>query len=166
MDEEGYHDDNTAYLHSIVKVMLRNGETYAVDITGPQYGHYDPVVPWKIYAQSRVREVVTTCHLCDVEESQKVAGSKAGGVGPHKTYDELFAEVFVAAAKSWQVKNGPLDIMMKMREETFKKRQASLVDYIDEEVARKKKATGVDELPDGTDREGFNHDSDSPDIQQ
>lgn len=87
----------------IVKVMLKDDKTYAIDITGPQYGHCDPVVPWDLYAQSRIREVVTACPLRDVEESQKAAGSKAGGVGPHKTFEELFAEVFVAAAKSWQV---------------------------------------------------------------
>lgn len=126
---DGYHNDNTSYEHFIVKATLKNGETYAIDITGPQWGHYDPVVPWDIYAESRVREVVTACPLRDVEESQKVAGSKAGGVGPHKTLEEQFAEVFVTAAKSWQVQNGSLDGMMKMREETFKKKQASLVDF-------------------------------------
>lgn len=149
----------------IVKVMLKDDETYAIDITGPQYGHYDPVVPWDLYAKSRIREVVTACPLRDVEESQKAAGSKAGGVDPHKTFEELFAEDFVAAATSWQVRNGPLDGMMKMQEETFKKKQASLVDFHDEEIARKKKATGVEELPAGANREGFNHESDSPDIQ-
>lgn len=156
VDEEGFHDDNTTKDHAIVKVTLNNGETYAIDITGPQYGHHDPVVPWDLYARSRVREIITASPLRDVEESQKEAGSKAGGVGPHKTEEELFAEIFVAAAKSWQVRNGPLDGLMKMREETFKKKQASLVDFIDEEVARKKKARGVEELPADILRGGFN----------
>lgn len=165
VDREGYHRDNTTYQHSIVKVTLKNGETYAIDITGPQYGHYDPVVPWDIYAESRVKEVVMACPLGDVEESQKVAGSKAGGVGPHKTYEEQFAEVFVAAAKSWQVRNGSLDGIMKMREETFKKKQADLVDFIDGEVARNKKATGVEAIPQPTAREGFDHERDGPEIE-
>ena len=164
VDEEGYHDDNTAYKHSIVAATLHNGERYAIDITGPQYGHYDPVVPWDLYKASRVREVLTACPLRDVEQSQKAAGSKAGGVGAPKTPEELFAEVFVAAAKSWQVRNGPLDGMMRMREETFRKRQAGLVDFIDGEVARMKKAMGAEELPVGADRAGFNHESDSQDI--
>lgn len=150
VDEQGCQVDNTTYAHAIVKATLQNGETYAIDITGPQYGHYDPVVPWDLYAESRVREIVTASHLRDVEESQKTAGSKLGGIDPGKSEEELFVEVFVAAAKSWQVRNGPLDDMMKMREETFKKKQASLVDFIDEEVARMKKVTGVEELPAGS----------------
>ena len=137
VDEDGYHHSNAACEHSIIVVTLHNAERYAIDITGPQYGHYDPVVPWDLYAESRVKEVVTARPLRDVEQSPKAAGSKAGGVGAPRTLEELFAEVFVAAAKSWQVRNGSLDGMMRMREGTFKKKQASLVDFIDEEVARK-----------------------------
>ena len=135
---------------------MKNDEAYAIDITGPQYGHYDPVVPWNLYTESRVKEMGSVLPLRNAEESQKTAGSKAGGVGPEKTQEEEFAEAFVSAAKSWQVTNGPLDGMLKMREETFKKKQASLVNFIDKEVMKHKKDKGAQELPACCFSKGYN----------
>ena len=34
-----------------------NGEEYVVDITGAQYGHYEPVVSWKEYLATRAASV-------------------------------------------------------------------------------------------------------------
>jgi len=136
---------------------MKNSEAYAIDITGPQFGHYDPVVPWDLYTESRVNEIRTVFPLRNVEECQKVAGSKAGGIGPDKTQEEEFTEVFVSAAKSWQVTSGPLDGMMKMREETFKKKQASLLDFIDEEVTKHKERTGAEKLPACIPSKGYNY---------
>lgn len=87
-----------------------------------------------------------------------MARSKAGGIGPDKTQQERFAGIFVAAAKSWQVTNGPLDGMMKMREETFRKKQASLVTFIDQEVTKHKDETGAQELPACSPSEAYNYD--------
>ncbi|KAK4695683.1 hypothetical protein P7C71_g2118, partial [Lecanoromycetidae sp. Uapishka_2] len=154
---DGYHVDNTDSKHCINRVTLTNGEVYAVDLTGPQYGFYDPVIPWEQYCDSRVKAIDIISLLRDVGECQKVAGSKAGGVGPDKTREEEFAEVFVAAAKSWQVTNGPLDGMLRLREKTFKKKQASLVDFIDEELIKHKDKTGSIGLPDSIVSEGFNY---------
>ena len=41
--------------HSIIKLTLKyGGESYALDLTGAQYGYYDPVTPWSEYLTTRV----------------------------------------------------------------------------------------------------------------
>lgn len=103
---------------------------------------------------------MTVFPLRDAEECQKVAGSKAGGVGPEKRQEEQFGEIFVTAAKSWQVTNGPLDGMLNLRETTFKKKQASLVDFIDTEVTKFKEKTGTKEVPACFISKGYNYGED------
>ena len=34
-------------VHQLFRITLRDGETYALDLTGSQYGQHKPVVPWK-----------------------------------------------------------------------------------------------------------------------
>jgi hypothetical protein len=41
--------------HSIIKLTLKyGGESYALDLTGAQYGYYDPVTTWPDYLNTRV----------------------------------------------------------------------------------------------------------------
>ncbi len=47
--------NNMDYIsHEIIKVTLRSGEVFAVDITGAQYGYHEPVTPWTKYEQERI----------------------------------------------------------------------------------------------------------------
>ena len=56
---ETYHvDENGAivdeeYGHQIVRVKLKTGESYALDMTGAQYGYVETVRPWVSYLKSR-----------------------------------------------------------------------------------------------------------------
>ena len=45
VEPDGHHKDNAEQGSAIIRVTLKNSETYAVDITGAQYGHYDSVIP-------------------------------------------------------------------------------------------------------------------------
>ena len=58
--------------------------------------------------------------------------------GCTKTIEEEIAEVFAAAATSWQVANGPLNAMLKLREDHFVRKQAGLLDFIDRRVREHK----------------------------
>ncbi|KAE9380047.1 hypothetical protein N431DRAFT_315648, partial [Stipitochalara longipes BDJ] len=40
--------------HDILKVEIKNGEVYALDLAGAQFGYYDPITPWEEYATTRV----------------------------------------------------------------------------------------------------------------
>lgn len=47
--------------HSVLKVTLRSGEAYAIDLAGAQFGHYEPVVAWKHYNRERIWEITYEC---------------------------------------------------------------------------------------------------------
>ncbi|THV81311.1 hypothetical protein D6D29_05474 [Aureobasidium pullulans] len=37
------------FIHEILQVRLHSGETYVIDLTGAQYGWYDPITEWSTY---------------------------------------------------------------------------------------------------------------------
>jgi hypothetical protein len=51
--------DGSKHRHSVLKVTLRSGEKYAVDLAGTQDGHFDPVTPWKEFEEKRILNVVS-----------------------------------------------------------------------------------------------------------
>jgi hypothetical protein len=44
--------------HNILKVTLRSGEEYAVDLACAQYGHFDPVTPWDEFEEKRILDIL------------------------------------------------------------------------------------------------------------
>ncbi len=54
-DEHG-NPDTTEYGHTLLRVTLKSGESYAFDLTGAQFGYYDTITPWSLYEQSRAKE--------------------------------------------------------------------------------------------------------------
>jgi len=54
---DGTSSDNHAYLHSFWKVTLINGDTYALDLTGAQYGWFEPAVSWNECIEHRCHEL-------------------------------------------------------------------------------------------------------------
>jgi hypothetical protein len=46
--------DTGGITHEMLKVTLRSGEVFAVDITGAQYGYHEPVTPWTKYQNDRI----------------------------------------------------------------------------------------------------------------
>lgn len=64
---------------------------------------------------------------------------KNGWDTTRKALNGQFAKIFGSASKSWQVKNEAFSAMLKLREETFRKRQGELLDFIDERIGARKK---------------------------
>ena len=46
-------DPPDPFFHNLYRVTLKNGETWAVDTTGAQYGYADPLCPWRDFEQHR-----------------------------------------------------------------------------------------------------------------
>lgn len=43
------------YHHDVIKLRLKaGGECYALDLTGAQFGYYDPITPWQEYIDTHV----------------------------------------------------------------------------------------------------------------
>ncbi|KAL2053992.1 hypothetical protein ABVK25_005531 [Lepraria finkii] len=58
-------------LTAIIQVTLKNSDNYAVSITGAQYGHYDSVIPWDLYVESRVDSIQEVQTLGSIKEYRK-----------------------------------------------------------------------------------------------
>ena len=41
----------------IIKVVLKNGEMYALDLTGAQFGHFDVISPWQTYVDCQIQHI-------------------------------------------------------------------------------------------------------------
>ncbi|THY31360.1 hypothetical protein D6D01_02941 [Aureobasidium pullulans] len=46
------------WIHHILKAVLPSGEIYAIDLTGAQYGWYEPIIHWAKYME-RCKQVIT-----------------------------------------------------------------------------------------------------------
>ncbi|KAK4692496.1 hypothetical protein P7C71_g4724, partial [Lecanoromycetidae sp. Uapishka_2] len=151
---DGYHNDNTESLHCIIKADLKNGESYAIDVTGAQYGWYDAILPWDLYMESRVDRIESVHYLRKIEDCEQEVIEKAEHF--EKTQEELFAEVFVTTARMWEKENGAFEAMLKGKEKTFESKQAGLLNAIEAAVIEQKEEMEIVYLPEAVTKEGFN----------
>lgn len=52
--------DGTDYVHHVVKITLKNGAQYALDMTGAQYGWSESIMPWDTYKATRIQSITKT----------------------------------------------------------------------------------------------------------
>ena len=124
---DGTSLDNTVQPHSILQLTLPNHETFAIDITGIQYGFPDDddaVIPWDIYRNSRiqsVRQVEILLSLADERlEDERFAEEQAQIEDDQMEVDEAdalsssseenysFMGPVIEAIESWQQTNSVL----------------------------------------------------------
>jgi hypothetical protein len=67
-----YHKDvlSREYIHQVLKVSLKSGETYAIDLTGAQYGWHKPIALWTEYCD----KVLELCIVQSQGTSKKPHG--------------------------------------------------------------------------------------------
>ena len=120
------------YGHEIMKVTLKSGEVYAIDITGAQHGYYDAVYLWDQYVQTRVQTA---------GEAMSFGSLKAVYLGPEwcglpryqgriNRLDKAFAEAFDHAVGEWQRKGVKVAEMLRMGEEAFVRTREELMGYV------------------------------------
>ncbi|MCJ1394153.1 hypothetical protein MMC18_007031 [Xylographa bjoerkii] len=51
-------DSPDTFFHNLYRVTLKNGEIWAVDTTGAQYGYTDPISPWRDFEQHRSGKII------------------------------------------------------------------------------------------------------------
>lgn len=132
--------DGTDYNHDIIKITTRTGEIYALDMTGAQYGWTECIVPWSHYVKSRVREVKNVVPFGETKVWCLKRAKETGG--QYKTVHDikvLFAQVVDCAVMFWQRANILTTDLFRLPEQEFQKKQASLLDAV-EELLQKEKA--------------------------
>lgn len=123
--------DGTDYKHTIIRVTMKDGGTFALDMTGAQYGWSEPVTPWQLYSTSRVREIKEVTPFGGTRVSYK----RAHNDSKHREWIhgmmENFAEIVDHAVAQWVSGNLSSHELLRLPEHEFQKRRASLVDAID-----------------------------------
>ena len=131
--------DHTDYPHTLVRVTLKNGESYAVDMAGAQYGWHEPVTPWQLYENSRVRKMYQVVSFGGTRVYCKERADSMGGEQKraHAIKDN-FGEKVDEALAWWQRANISSSDLLCLPEHAFPKRKASLLACIDEFLQRYK----------------------------
>ena len=52
-------EDTGRYGHHVFRATLKNDDSYIVDLSGAQYGHYDPIVIDRTYFQTRATTMLS-----------------------------------------------------------------------------------------------------------
>jgi hypothetical protein len=68
-------------LHSILRVVTRDGQAFAVDVTAAQFGWTEIMVPWEVYFAQRVRSVHETMSFGTFADLDKGIAAKKDYVG-------------------------------------------------------------------------------------
>jgi hypothetical protein len=135
--------DTGGITHEILKVTLRSGEKFAIDISGAQYGYDDCVVQWKEYEQLRIFRIWSTdpppqhggiLQLRDYSlEKMIYFMQKAGSLKPggrNLSWDIL--ETMNLHILEWQAdENLSINDLWKLPENQFLVKRADLVDYLE-----------------------------------
>lgn len=135
----GYRDKNSEYNHAVIKLTLNNGDQYALDISGAQFGYRTPLVPWNQYFDTRVDSVAQTKYLGDHRRRSKfLVKPDEDGNGGMKTCNEEVAEVINAAIEKWQKKNIKLKDMLRLQDSAFFSKREEFLRSIEESIEAKR----------------------------
>ena len=143
IEPDSHESDSSKSEHVMFKITINEDEDYALDVTGAQFGFYDPLTPWASYQQNRVETLGKIRPLRRLRDSHRLPSKdfsqKHGWDATRKALNRQFARIFGSASESWQAQNGALSAMLQLGEETFRKRQGQLLDFIDERICARKK---------------------------
>ena len=126
--------DDTDYIHTIIRVTMKNGETYSLDMAGAQYGWHESVVPWKLYT-TRVREVKEVLPFGGTKIFCK---TRAKTMGPQREWihsiTEIFAKYMDGAITWWQTSNISTADLLRLPEYEFQKKKTSLMEVAEDHL--------------------------------
>ena len=132
------HIDGTDYAHSVLRVTLGNGERYALDTTGAQYGWPETVTPWDLYCEVKVQSIKSIHPFGYTKEFCKARAEKIGG---QRLWMEqilaLFANSLEQTFALWQRDNGSLSVLINLLDPEIDLNQASLLGMIEDGLWRK-----------------------------
>ena len=134
----GEKDINTSYRHAIIRITLRNGEMFALDLSGAQYGYSDPLSPWERYMGDRVRDIEDMKPLgCYRKRSKHLWEPQCESEGV-KTFNEEVADVINAAIDEWEETRGRLGKMLRLEQDNFIRQRDDLFYIIEQSIEAKR----------------------------
>ncbi|KAL9098419.1 MAG: hypothetical protein Q9163_005916 [Psora crenata] len=134
----GNQDSNTAYRHSIVKITLKSGDQYALDVSGAQYGYPNPLTPWGRYFETRVEYIEATKSLGHHKRFHRYLERPEQGCEGIKTCNEEIAGVINSAIEKWQSENTKLKDMLRLQEEAFRHKREEFFASVEKSIEDKR----------------------------
>lgn len=130
--ERGTIWDTTDFQHFILRVTLKNGEAYALDITGAQSGWTEHILPWSFYAQDRIRDdAVVNTRLFGYCAGHKKAKYEEWGQIQNYILDERFNDKLNTGFQQWSVKNGTtMSNLHRLPDSEFHEKQSEFLTYM------------------------------------
>lgn len=120
--------DGTDYAHTVIRLAMKSGEIYALDMTGAQYGWDDCIIPWKVYSDSKVRAI---CDVMPFGQTRVFCQTRANNMGEQRKLvhhvQQIFAKTVDEAIMWWQKREISTHILLRLPEQEFQEKQRSLV---------------------------------------
>ena len=114
--------------HSILKVTVQNGEQYALDMTGAQFGWQEAVIPWNIYAHFRIQHIIETLDFG--HEHVHLRGSATSWLSNADPMLVKFTERLWVATEEFQGKQLAFKKLLDLPEDVYRAKIATLLDGI------------------------------------
>lgn len=118
--------------HIIFRVTLTNGEQYAVDLAGAQYGYHKECLTWQDYSTSRIEKVIEIGALGATKKALADDTEKKGY--PANRVQELnisFAKEMWLCVQIWTRQEGSLDAMLALPEKYHMAKRTSLLELVE-----------------------------------
>ena len=136
--------DLVNYSHQLIKATTKSGESFALDLTGSQYGYDEPVIPWTQYVKSRLKY----CRSIDAfgNERRQVIAPEPGAMYMRSakvlSFRKACAVRFEESLNSWTKTNGTLDAMVKLPENAFLRKRTELLSHLEASMEEAKESLG------------------------
>ena len=142
--DQDRNQDPTEYPHEVIRVTVRNGEVFALDFAGAQFGYHEPVLPWQMYLQSRLG------HRSENGVTFRPCGYRMNTL-PHVSrtldpFDQLFqpvmkynvelTQVAVVACDLFVAENSSFSEILKLPQIAFERKRDNLLYWLSESLKR------------------------------
>jgi hypothetical protein len=130
-------EDRRKYRHILLRVKLKNGEEYALDLAGAQYGYYEPVTPWVIYETSRIAMNYGTLDNLDMvwgsgkaKLLKRIEERKGTATGNVLIINSATSAIMMIATREWEAKsNISTGKLLILPQKDFEQKGQELVNY-------------------------------------
>ena len=132
-------DYSGKYVHTVMIMTMKNGEQYAVDFSGAQYGWHETIMPWALYSSSRIEEVMYVEPLGYTRDSYKMhlISIKDQNLWEYQILEE-FACYVQDATMLWELEGGLVAHIFRLPFQEAQPKIGQLLSTVEEMVRLKK----------------------------
>lgn len=129
--------DGTEYKHSVLRITTRTGEKYALDMTGAQFGWKESILPWDLFADTRILSVAGIEAFGYTKPFMEAKCSSLGEAPVYVHYiQKSFRDALNSIIFTWQEANMLLPTLLVLPHEKFEQQQQALIVDVEDEMQR------------------------------